>query len=366
VADVVKLANCELPERYNKRGGPGWWMDLEGVWLSPAAWPEDTAPLDGWVREPGGSWGPPNYVDRAESAPAQRYAVAVETPRAAKTPRRSRQAQADRKAMFTVAGVLGGAALLLAVALILITRASAEDVESKDTTGLVIFAAETDQVRKQRRVEVAALAPNEAVGLLAELSTRDGATDDLSGFDAPVWVAERTECLDIAEQVLVERSQQLVVWADQLGCVPDRGRWSDRYLGTVITRTLDADVTLHVPAAVVYVSGGDSWTDTTLQTYLTDVAHPATLEIVSMGSGHNPRSQDPSTWKPSKESQWCAYAIDWVAVKSRWDLTVTESERRALTTMLDSCGSPSSAGADPATVVIDPLAQPIIERISSE
>ena len=62
-------------------------------------------------------------------------------------------------------------------------------------------------------------------------------------------------------------------------------------------------------------------------------------------------------------SLWCAYAVDWVAVKARWELTVTAGERAALTEMLDSCSSPTSDGADIASMVIDPLGPAVIERI---
>ncbi len=359
------MANSELPRKENKRGGPGWWMDLDGAWRSPSEWPEDTPPLDGWQRASDGTWHAPTLTANDFDHESKRSPIAVAERTAAidsDAPRRSRQATADRRAMLTVAGALGAAALLLAVALVLITQAGAEDpVQAKDSAGTVIFAAETDEVRMERRRAEAALAPAAAATQLDALATRTG--DDPTGFDALSWVAQRTDCLDIAEQVLVARSERPVVWADQLECVPDTGRWSDRYLDTTITRTLDAEVTPLIPTAIAYSSGGDQWTDATRQAYLTDTWHPATLQIVAAGAGHNPRSQDPSTWKPSNRALWCAYAVDWVAVKTRWELSVTASERSALLEMLETCASPTSDGADPMSMVIDPLGAPAIERI---
>ena len=51
------------------RRGPGWWMDLEGVWNPPELWPESTPPLDGWVRGDDGRWSPPTEVDTRGDGP---------------------------------------------------------------------------------------------------------------------------------------------------------------------------------------------------------------------------------------------------------------------------------------------------------
>ena len=47
------------------RQGPGWWMDLEGMWNPPETWPESSPPLPGWVRGPDGKWSAPTAVTPA-------------------------------------------------------------------------------------------------------------------------------------------------------------------------------------------------------------------------------------------------------------------------------------------------------------
>ena len=344
-------------------------MDLDGLWRSPEDWPEDTPPLDGWIRQADGTWRAPDIVV-VDDTPAPKIEVATNVQEVANndetaeaTPRRSRQAQADRKAIFAVVGIVAGALIILATALFLITGAGAEDivVPSAESESSVIFSAETAAARLERQQAAAVEAPGVAIAQLASL----GLTIDAppNNFDLLDWTAERTDCLDVGEQVLVRRSAQPIVWADQLECVPDSGRWTDPYLGSSITRTLDADVTLHVPAAIAFASGGYDWTPTTRQAYLTDVAHPATLTITTAGSGHNPRGQGPSEWKPSVRSTWCAYAVDWVAVKARWELTITEAEREALESMLATCGDADSDGPRLSSMVIDSLSVPTINRI---
>lgn len=355
-------------------------MDVDGTWRSPEEWPEDFPPLAGWVRRNDGRWRAPDGSSESDiethvrQRDPQLHDHGVDSVATTRLPkRRSRQAQADRRAILTVMGALGGAALLLAGAIIVITRAGAEVEETRPELPGVIYPAETDAVRLERQREAAALAPEQAALDLEALPVRatssptsDGASGGVSGgFDPRDWVAIDEGCLDLAEQVLVERSAVPVTWADQLGCVPDGGRWVDRNLGSVLTRAHEADVVPLVPAEVVHASGGSRWSTATQQAYLTDQRHPATLQIVAAGAGHNPRGQDPSLWRPAAESVWCAYAVDWVAVKSHWQLDVSAEERVALREMLGSCSDPLSEGADPETVVIDELIAPEITFVTA-
>jgi len=338
-------------------------MDPDGVWCSPHEWPEDTPPLDGWVRDEDGRWDVPsgavfNHQARTQTATSVHRDTTAENVEST-TPRVS----ADRKAMLLVAGVILGAVGLLGAALLLITQAGAEDIPEGDAVAEVLFPAQTnDDARLEERRALAEEAPDLARERLAELAVRAD-TNALDSFNRSDWIAEATDCLDITEKVLVERSDRPVVWADNLECVPDAGRWSDPYLNVTIMRTLDAEVNPRVPPAIAHVSGAADWTDETRHAYVTDTSHPATLEITRKNSGHNPRSQDPSMWKPSREQTWCAYSIDWIAVKDRWQLSVTERESGALAEMLDSCDDPTSSGPNLDTVTLTAVIPPTIERI---
>lgn len=363
----------EIPPRENKRGGPGWWLDPEGIWRAPAVWPEDYPPLEGWVRNGDGTWSAPRASDdrtHRESASvvpvklaehrARTPTVTMDRP---KPPKRSRQAEADVRAMLLVGGAFGAAALLVVLALILQSRAGANvDEVEVDVASEVVFAAETDALREQRRAEATLTAPPEALALLAQLELRP--TEDADAvFDETQWVAASEDCLDLAEQVLIERSKVPVVWIDNLECVPSEGLWSDQYLGIEITRTIDAEVRPLVPPEDAFSSGGDNWTPTTRSNYLSDTVHPATLMIVAADAGHNPRGASPAAWRPSDEATWCGYAIDWVAVKSRWELSVSEAEFAALDEMLATCDQATSNGPHPSSMVLDPIEPPIIDRL---
>lgn len=338
-------------------------MDLDGVWRAPQDWPEDYPPIDGWVQGRDGRWNAPDQTSDEHADVSVPATINTEARQVESAPKRlSRQANADRRAMYTVAGVIGGAMLLLAAALIVITQAGASGTEQAGPdVSEVIFAAETDADRAARQEAAAAAAPARALESLEQLVVRDTSVGAV-GFDEQDWVATVDGCLDRDELVLVERSELPVTWADQLECVPDGGQWTDQFLGTVLTRTIDAAVNELVPTEVVFASGGDDWSTATRGSYVTDLRHPATLQVVAAGSGHNPRSEDPSQWRPSAQRAWCAYAVDWISVKAHWGLDIHAAEKAALGEMLDSCNDATSAGANPATAIVDTLAPPSIER----
>lgn len=368
----------ELPEKQNQRGGVGWWMDLEGQWRPPSEWPHDSAPVEGWERDASGSWAPPVELRLGDRAAIANTASTVDGPDAharggvavAEKPATAANppVQNERSALLLVLGALLGAAILVGGALLLISQAGASGDPDTVVLPEVIYRTETDAQRLERLEAGALVAPDQAVRQLDELAEREARSAEavetaLSSFDESQWHVTSDTCLGIDEQVLIDESAVPVTFADELECVVDRGIWRDRYLGAQLDRAIDADIQLLVPPEVVVLSGGDDWDLATREAYMSDVAHPATLHIVVDDGGHNPRSQDPATWRPADETQWCAYAVDWVAVKHRWQLSVTAPERSALTEMLATCDRPGSAGADPFTVPPVDVQTPEIGRV---
>jgi hypothetical protein len=266
--------------------------------------------------------------------------------------------------MFLVTGAIAGALLLLVGALVLIAQAGAtQDPDSAEVAGPVVYAAETEEDLSARRVAAATKRPDLAREQLAVLPEPRTLPDPAPLFDASEWDVVDSGCLSIAEQVLLARSAVDVTFADNMECVPDAGSWTDVYVGRTITRTLDAEVVMHIPVDRVWAAGGWNWTPDTRQAFLNDLDHPATQQVVASGTGHNPRSQGPAQWRPGNSDSWCSYAVDWIAVSHRWNLSVTEAERTALSEMLDSCAAPGSSGANVATTTLDEPALPAISLL---
>lgn len=382
----------ELPQKKNKRGGVGWWMDQEGRWRSPEDWPGNEPPVDGWLRSESGAWCPPDELsgtDTSKNSSDEKNTLAgaasddiidlrdksgkpslFRSPKSnAPVPETAPAPDANGRSVKTL--LIAGTTVAVAVAIsigVLLTQSGADALPEDPTPAEpeVVFAAETDEIRTERRIETAKNAPAAAQSELGELTNRVGnTTDDNSVFDETLWEAQPTDCLDVTELVLIERSTTPIEWADNLECVPAVGSWVDPYVDVEIDRTIDAEVKSLIPLEIVHLSGGDEWTPATRSLFVNDITHPATLVILSRGSGHNPRNQSPDQWRPSNENTWCAYAIDWIAVKHRWDLDVTPEERGALTEMLGTCSDPSSDGPHLTSMVIDPVELPVIERIEA-
>ncbi len=120
------------------------------------------------------------------------------------------------------------------------------------------------------------------------------------------------------------------------GCNVTGGRWFSVYDGKVLTRDEDVDIDHMVPLANAWRSGAAGWDDAKRGEFANDVDHPQ-LVAVSATSNRSKGDQDPSQWKPPRQEAWCTYALDWIAVKAYWKLSVTAAEKTALTEMLETC-----------------------------
>lgn len=332
-------------------------MDESGRWQPPEVWPEDYPPVRGWVPDPDGGWRPPDAAElRRRDDTRWARSLEVQEP-----PRQSRQARADKRDMLLVTGAILAVLVVLVGALILINQAGATDdevspVDPVDPDG-VTYPAETEEILDARRAELAQQRPAWASDTLALLRT---AAPPAVAFDDTDWQPPEADCVSGSESALIARSADEVAYADQFECVLDTGRWRDRYLDRELVRAIDVDALLRIPVERVHDAGGWEWDRSTREAYLADVGHPAMYEIVAADAGHNPRRQDPADWRPAARATWCAYAVDWIAVKFRWSLGVTGAERTALQEMLATCDEPDSAGADPATTPLEEPARPTL------
>ena len=119
------------------------------------------------------------------------------------------------------------------------------------------------------------------------------------------------------------------------------GTWHDPYTGRTLTftdlkdlRQAEAIQIDHVvPLAEAWVSGARRWSRTRRETFANDLGELLAVDgptNMSKGDG------DPASWRPRKGYQ-CAYARRWIAVKTRYRLTIDPSEKAALQQMLGYC-----------------------------
>lgn len=113
------------------------------------------------------------------------------------------------------------------------------------------------------------------------------------------------------------------------GCVLSGGRWFSYYDAVRTGEPSTFDVDHLVPLAEAWDSGARRWNADTRKRFANDLGDKRALVAVTASSNRSKSDQDPADWMPRRAVR-CRYVREWVAVKTRWRLTVNRPERRAL------------------------------------
>ena len=152
----------------------------------------------------------------------------------------------------------------------------------------------------------------------------------------PHWIDADGDCQDTRAEVLIDESVAPVTLSAN-GCTVISGQWIDPYTGYVWTAASDVDIDHLVALNNAHQSGGWAWDLNTRTAYANDLTDPQHLIAVTDNVNQSKGDSSPDKWKPPLTSYWCRYANDWVHIKIRWSLTVTQPEHDALVSMLATC-----------------------------
>ncbi len=152
-----------------------------------------------------------------------------------------------------------------------------------------------------------------------------------------LWIDANGDGCDTRHEVLIDEA----VKAPHVGsgCSLTGGKWISPYDGVVVTDASKLDIDHLVPLAEAWDSGAYRWTAARRQAFANDLGVPWALFAVTASSNRSKGDQDPAEWLPPLESDRCTYVVDWVAVKTRWGLSVDPTERRALLADAAGCGN---------------------------
>ena len=125
------------------------------------------------------------------------------------------------------------------------------------------------------------------------------------------------------------------------------GSWHSAYDNVVVADASKLDIDHLVPLAEAWESGGYAWTAATWRRFGNDLGDPRSLIAVTASANRSKGAGDPADWLPPRTQYRCRYAADWVAVKTRWELSVDRREQAAIETLIDGCTGADFAG-DPA------------------
>ncbi|KAF4547653.1 Hypothetical protein D9617_38g090930 [Elsinoe fawcettii] len=162
------------------------------------------------------------------------------------------------------------------------------------------------------------------------------ATGSSSGYSRdlfPHWSTVSGSCN--TREVVLARDGTGVV-QDSSSCAATSGTWRSPYDGATWTAASDVDIDHMVPLANAWRSGASSWTTARRETFANDRSSPQ-LWAVTDNVNQQKSDQSPDSWLPPLTSFHCTYARSWIAVKSKYTLSVTSAEKSALQTALNRC-----------------------------
>ncbi|WP_116046161.1 HNH endonuclease family protein [Amycolatopsis palatopharyngis] len=168
---------------------------------------------------------------------------------------------------------------------------------------------------------------------LAELTV--SADGPMTGYDRdkfPHWGSQGDNCN--TREVVLKRDGTNVRTGND--CYPTSGSWHSAYDGATWSQPSDVDIDHVVPLAEAWRTGAAKWSTDKREEFANDLSGP---QLIAVTDNVNQEKGDkaPEDWKPPTTSYWCTYASMWVAVKHKWELTVSNAEKSALGDMLDRC-----------------------------
>lgn len=151
------------------------------------------------------------------------------------------------------------------------------------------------------------------------------------------WISQGGGC---DTRAVVLKAESLRRTTQNGNCTVETGRWYSFYNARYYTRAYGGAVQVDhvVPVENAWISGAWRWTHATRVRFYNDLGDPRTLVAVDRHDNESKGDQDPTSWMPSHGK--CRYLRSWVAVKTRWRLSVTATERATLLRIASSCSNP--------------------------
>ncbi|SDY03531.1 Protein of unknown function [Micromonospora pattaloongensis] len=164
------------------------------------------------------------------------------------------------------------------------------------------------------------------------------ATEVRTGYNRdlfPHWIDADGDGCNTRYEVLI--AEAVTAPSVGSGCSLSGGRWYSYYDRAYWTATSDLDIDHMVPLAEAWDSGARNWTTSRRQSYANDLGDGRALIAVTDNVNQAKGDQDPASWLPTYDK--CRYVGEWVAVKTRWRLSVDTAEKNVLTSYANSCPS---------------------------
>jgi hypothetical protein len=148
------------------------------------------------------------------------------------------------------------------------------------------------------------------------------------------WISQGHGC---DTRAVVLKVESLRPTTQNRYCTIESGRWYSFYNARYYTKPYGGAVQIDhvVPVENAWISGAWRWTHATRVRFYNDLGDQRTLVAVDRHDNEAKGDQDPTHWLPAHGK--CRYLRSWVAVKTRWHLSVTATERATLLRLAGGC-----------------------------
>ena len=140
------------------------------------------------------------------------------------------------------------------------------------------------------------------------------------------WIDGDRDCQNTRQEILIERSKGKVL-LDKRGCRAKSGVWEDYYFPETLTRAKDVDIDHLIPLKHAHRNGGASWTREKKERFAND---PDNLVITNKRFNRQKGAKGIDQWLPSHKEYACKYIRDWLSVKNKYGLAITDQERNTV------------------------------------
>jgi hypothetical protein len=170
---------------------------------------------------------------------------------------------------------------------------------------------------------------------------------DRDAYQPGGWADFNGDCITTRHDVLI-RDSQIPVTFDPTGCRVETGQWIDAFTTDLLETADEATIDHHVPLAEAHRAGAWQWDNDTKIRFANDETVGA-LQVAGGAVNQSKADKTPDKWLPPVDAVHCSYAINWISVKTRWNLTATAAGVDALESAIGTCTSATT----PASFVVD-------------
>lgn len=144
-----------------------------------------------------------------------------------------------------------------------------------------------------------------------------------------------TPC-DTRRQVLERDGKDVKLNKSNGRCTVTSGSWTDRYHKdkTVYTDQMKIDIDHVIPLSYAAQHGGQAWPKAKKEAFANDKSQ---LLAVSASENRSKGDKGPADYMPSNKSFECTYSKIWISTATKYNLTITDKDKKALDSGLILC-----------------------------